>query len=176
MKNKIFIIVGSIFILSGLLMLVLPFTIELDNKEEKIIASSDEYMRLSIPKIKLDKPIYKIDDKMNDVDKGIELLTTDTPDQDNSKIVLASHSGNSKISYFKKLNKIKKGNLITLKYEGKTYTYKYEKKYSIKKNGKAKIITKKNKRSLALITCDKKNKKKQWVYIAYQISVDEDAI
>lgn len=167
MKNKL-IILGSIFIISGLLMLIIPFSI--DSHDNKTVASaSDVYMTLSIPKIKLKTSIYRIDDDMNDVDKGVELLTTDTPDQDNSKIVLASHSGSSKISYFKKINKLKKGNLISLKYEDVNYNYKYEKRYSIKKNGTAKIVTKKNKKSLVLITCDKKNKKKQWVYIAYQI-------
>ena len=176
MKKTTIKILGAFLIVIGILLITLILIPISKNKQHEYdsVAIADSYMLISIPKIKLKANIYDINDSMNDVDKGIELLTSDTPDMDNSKVVLASHSGNSKISYFKKLNKIKKGTNIYIKYDGVVYKYKLAKKYSIKKNGTAKIVTKKNKRSLALITCDKKNKKKQIVFIAYQESVVEE--
>ena len=69
----------------------------------------DDYIAvIQIPKINLEKGIYNIDNSLNNVDKNIAVLReTIWPDQKNSHIILASHSGNSDISYFKKLNKLK---------------------------------------------------------------------
>ncbi len=72
-------------------------TIKTDNKEEY-------YGVLEIPKINLKKGFYNINSKLNDVNSNIELLKESVmPDNKNSTIYLAAHSGNSYLGYFKKL-------------------------------------------------------------------------
>ena len=64
-----------------------------DKQDEAILAI------LEIPKIKLKKPLYKVGSKLNNVNKNIEVLHESTmPNHENGSLILASHSGNSKIS------------------------------------------------------------------------------
>lgn len=125
----------------------------------------EEYlMVLEINKINLKKGLYNINSNKNKVSKNIEILTnSNMPDEDNSTIILASHSGNSKISYFKNLYKLENKDTITLYYNGMKYNYIINKKYEINKTGHLEINKKKNTKTLILITCNANDKTKQLV-------------
>ena len=86
------------------------------------------------------------------------------PNIDKGNLILASHSGNSKISYFKNLNKLKINDDVIIYYQGNDYIYKVKNIYEIEKTGKAIILKNNEKKTLTLITC-KHNTNKQIVII-----------
>jgi LPXTG-site transpeptidase (sortase) family protein len=86
------------------------------------------------------------------------------PDIENGNLILAGHSGNARVSYFKNLNKLKLDDTAIIIYNNKEYNYKVVDIYEIDKTGDAEIIRDENKNTLTLITC-KHNTKKQIVII-----------
>ncbi len=81
------------------------------------------------------------------------------PDKEKSNLILASHSGTARISYFKNLDKLIVGDEVIINYRNNIYTYKVARVYDVNKNGKANLIYNKNKNNLILITCRYKTNK-----------------
>jgi len=115
---------------------------------------------LKIPKIKLERGLVSPNSYLNNVDYNIEILdSSDMPDVINGNLILAAHSGNSRISYFKNLDKLKEGDKVVIDYKGKSYNYVIVNIYEILRTGKAEIVRNVNINTLTLITCkDKTNK------------------
>lgn len=121
---------------------------------------------LEIPKINLKKGLVDKNSPSNNVDKNIYILKETTlPDERiNSHIILASHSGNSYISYFKNLKKLDMKDKVYFYYKNVKYTYEISNKYEIDKTGTTELkIT--NKSDITLITCIS-GTNKQVVYVA----------
>lgn len=125
-------------------------------------------MVIEIPKIKLKKGLCKINESCNKVSKNIQVIKeSDMPNIENGNLILASHNGNSSVSFFNKLNKLKVNDTIYIYYKNIKYEYKLSNSYEIKKNGNAIIHRDGTKTTLILITCKKNSKDKQIVYVAY---------
>lgn len=121
---------------------------------------------LEIPKINLKKGLVDKNSSSNNVDKNIYTLkeTTLPDEQLNSHIILAAHSGNSYISYFRNLKKLDMKDKINFYYKGIKYIYEVTDKYEIEKTGTTELkIT--NKSDITLITCIS-GTNKQVVYVA----------
>lgn len=121
---------------------------------------------LEIPKINLKKGLVDKNSSSNNVDKNIYTLkeTTLPDEQLNSHIILAAHSGNSYISYFRNLKKLDMKDRINFYYKGIKYIYEVTDKYEIEKTGATELkIT--NKSDITLITCIS-GTNKQVVYVA----------
>ena len=125
-------------------------------EEEKHVPKEkiDYIAVLEIPKIKLKRGIVEKNSSYNNVNRNIYTLKeTIMPDEeDNSHIMLASHSGNSYISYFKNLNKLNLNDEVYFFYKNNKYVYKVIKKYEVEKTGTVKL-SKKNSSDITLITC-----------------------
>lgn len=179
--GKYFILLGSIIILIYILFCLISDASE-KNKIDKIINNPDiepvelnkpvvtqkikeKYAAvLEIPKIGLKKGIYCYKSPLNNVDENITILKPfSTPSKDNSIFVLASHSGNSKVSYFKNLNKLLKGDLVIVYYNNTKYYYKIIDFYLEKKNGYISIPRLKEGKYIVLTTC--KDSINQLIYI-----------
>ena len=120
---------------------------------------------IKIPKIGLEKGLASKDSYYNNVNRNIQILSeSDMPDVDKGNVILAGHSGNSSVSYFKKLNKLKNNDEAIISYKGKDYVYRLVNSYEIEKNGYAHILRNAEKTTLTLITC-KHNTNKQYVFI-----------
>lgn len=120
---------------------------------------------LKIPKIDLERGLVDPNNYLNNVDYNIEILDDSSmPDEKNGNLILASHSGNSRESYFRNLDKLELDDNVSIDYKGKTYNYTVVSIYEIEKTGTAKIVRNKNKSTLTLITC-KRNTNKQIVVI-----------
>ncbi len=118
---------------------------------------------LSIEKIHINKPIYKINSNNNTVEKNVELLKGSIlPDKNNSIIFLAAHSGNSNVSYFNDLNKLNKGDEINFYYKSKKYTYVVNNKFLEDKDGDIEI-NKSSNNQLVLTTCSTTDSSKQLI-------------
>ncbi len=122
---------------------------------------------LEIPKINLKQGFFEYNSPLNTVDKNIEVIeTSKMPDIKNSNLILASHSGNSEIAYFKHLDQLVIGDKIYLYYDNKKYKYVIDDIYDRNKTGYIEIIRDKNKNTITLITCKKKTNM-QTVFIGY---------
>ena len=133
-------------------------TVETDNKTSKYSQV------LEIPKIKLKKGFYNLNSEYNKVKYGIEVIK-----ENENLLILASHSGNSKISYFKNLDKLENGDEVIVSSKGNKEYYKIVYNYEILKNGTFKILKDGIEKKIILITCKKSDKTKQIVYVGESI-------
>lgn len=125
---------------------------------------------LKIPKLNLERGFYDKTSSLNNVDYNILFHSnSDYPDKLNGNVILASHSGTSSISYFKKLYKLELGDEAQINYKNTTYTYKVVNIYKEEKDGTIAIYRNKEKSTLTLITCTKNDNTKQTVYILERI-------
>ena len=126
---------------------------------------------LEIPKIKIKNFLYDFDSEENNVDKNVYLVKGSTmPNETYSAFILAGHSGDSKVAYFRNLDKLNYGDIAVIFYQQIKYSYQLTQVYQEKKDGSILIQREKKKSHLLLITCDKKNKHMQNVYVFELIS------
>ena len=192
-RNNIIIIIGILLVIVGITVYVVSFMKQLNADNEvkinideylentavsELVTSSDDeievrdeketLMILEIPKISIKRNIYYQDSKYNSVEYNIQILKdSDMPDIKNGNVIFASHNGNSKVSFFKKLYKLSLNDEIILYYDGYKYIYKLSKIYDINKDGTAEIYINNNVNCITLITCKKNIKDKQEIYIGY---------
>ena len=123
---------------------------------------------LTIEKINLQQGFYDKGNPENDVDKNITFLEpTNYPDEKNGNVILVAHSGSSSIAYFKHLYQVEIGDTATIRYKGKTYTYRVKDIYTETKDGDVTIYRNTKKNTLTMITCTKDDDTKQTIYISY---------
>lgn len=148
--------------------------VETKPKEEYV----DPYLKyyigsLEIPKINLNKGFTDINSKYNTVNKNLEVVETSTyPDVDKGNFIIAAHSGNSYLAYFRNLYKLDLGDRAYVNYNGKRYTYQIVNIYNQAKTGKIAIYRDSNKTCLTLVTCTKNSKTEQTIYILELINVE----
>ena len=131
-------------------------------KEHKKI----EYIAvLKIPKINLERGLVDPSSYLNSIDYNVQILKNSAmPDQKYGNVMLAAHSGNARVSYFRNLDKLSINDEVSIDYKGHTYTYKVVNIYDIDKTGKAQIFRNKNTNTLTLVTC-RHNTEKQIIII-----------
>ena len=118
---------------------------------------------LIIDKIKLKESLYNINSPKNNVNEHVTILKESImPDQNNSIIFIAAHSGIGKIAFFEELDKLQKNDIIILIYKDKTLKYKVKNIYEQQKNGYI-DINKEKLNQLILTTCSPKKKDKQLI-------------
>ncbi len=138
----------------------LPF--QISNIPRITTSNESEEAILEIEKIYLRQPYYSKDSSLNTVDKGIEQLSNCKPNE-SCTIVLAAHSGTSKISYFKNLDQLSKNDQATIIYKEKKYSYRLAEILYQEKTGF--ITIPKNTYDLVLTTCNKENDTIQNIYL-----------
>ena len=125
--------------------------------------TKEEIGNITINKINLQKPLYSLTSNKNNVDQNVTILKGSTfPDQEESILFIAAHSGNSEISYFEKLDQLQKEDIVKITYRNKEYFYKISNIWEEKKNGYI-HVKKESKKQLILTTCSRTNKEKQLV-------------
>ena len=133
--------------------------------------NSSYFFDLSIPKINLDYKVKYFSDKNNDVDKGVYLVKDYDFNTLRGSLILASHSGNSSISYFKYLDKVSTNDIVKITYKGSIYYYKINEIYKINKTGRFNYNN--DDKLIYLITCDKKSNTKQLVFKGELIKINK---
>ena len=166
-KNRL-LLIGSLFLLSGFILLSIELyqNIKLKETEKKAVdkfyteeeLTTDEELNyigiIKIPKINLERGLVSPYSYQNNVDKNIAFVEPYTlPDKQYGNVILASHSGNSYVSFFRKLDKLSINDEVSIDYKGHTYTYKVVNIYDVEKTGKAVINRNRYKNTLTLITC-----------------------
>lgn len=138
---------------------------------KKDISNVYDYIAiLEIPDIKLKRGLVSSTSKYNSVKYNIEIISKSSmPDIINSNLILASHSGNSEVSFFSDLEKLKKDAFIYLYYNGYKYIYKLDYSYETEKTGEINITRNRLVNTITLITCKDNSNDIQVVYIAYLV-------
>lgn len=146
--------------------------IEPDNKNNNNQNVENYIAYIMIPKIELNRGIYNTTSTLNNVNKNIYVHPASTfPNNvSGNNLILASHSGSSSISYFKKLYKLELEDDVYLEYNGKTYHYKIKNIYTVLKDGTVALRVKQNVSTISLITCTKGDSKTQTIYICELIN------
>lgn len=176
-KNKfvLLIFLGIVLITCGFSILLLNKTTEIREKIKKnksvekylinqktdvniepdnSVSQYDYIGVIEIPSINLKRGFLDKDSIYNDVSYNIEvLIDSDMPDIENGNFILAAHSGNTMVSYFKNIHNLSLNDNIYIYYNGHKYIYKVMNKYQIEKTGYANIVRNNNKNTLTLITC-----------------------
>lgn len=129
------------------------------------LEKKDYIASIIIPKINLNKELYPIGHKDNNVNKNIEILKESTmPNIENSNLILASHSGSSNVAFFNDLKKLKQNDEIYILYNDVKYSYFVYKIFEVVKDGQVVITRNTTDSYLTLITC-KVGTNKQFVII-----------
>ena len=121
---------------------------------------------LEVPDVNIKRGFLALDSKYNSVKYNVMLIEgSKMPDVKNGNLILAAHRGNSSISFFDKLYKLKMGAEASVTYNNKKYTYKLKYEYTVPKVGKITVSRNGDINTLTLITCTRDDKKTQTVFI-----------
>jgi len=149
---------------------IIEETAEEQPKKEEVVVNYTAV--LEIPKINLKRGLFDKNSSSNNVNRNIYILkeTTLPDEQINSHIILAAHSGNSYISFFRNLKKLDMKDKIYFYYKGVKYIYEVSNKYEIEKTGTTEL-KQTNISDITLITCIS-GTNKQVVYVATLIGYE----
>ena len=122
---------------------------------------------LEIPKIDLKKGIYDINSRYNTVSRNVMILSpSDYPDVDKGNFILAAHSGNGYLSFFRNLYKLSEGDYAYVYYNNVKYSYEITSIYYQPKTGTIAVHKPTGTTTLMMITCTKNDESSQTVYVA----------
>lgn len=147
---------------------------------EEEIKYTDPYLayyvgNIEIPKINLTRGFTKIDSPYNTVNKNIQVVKGSSyPNVDKGNFILAAHSGNSYLAYFRNLYKLTNGDIVYINYDNVKYTYQIVNIYEQEKTGRIVIYRNEDKTTLTLVTCTKNSKTKQTIYILELINKESN--
>ena len=111
MVKKLYLVVLIIAIM------ISTFSILKITKDEKIIKKNN-FGELIINKINLDEELFSINSSENTIEKHVTILKESIyPDDDNSIMIIAAHSGIGRIAYFNELDKLEINDEIVLIYK-----------------------------------------------------------
>ena len=136
--------------------------------------SDNQYIGyLEIPKINFNKGFYKKESSLNDVDKNLLLVKeADYPNVSHGNLIIAGHSGNAWNSFFNDLYKLSVGDEAKVKFNNKTYTYKFVNIYKAAKTGTISIYRNSKRTTITLVTCTNNDSTTQTIYIGELESVE----
>ncbi len=142
---------------------------EVKQEEQKQVVQKLDYKAiLEIPKINLKNGLVETTKNFDSINYAISIDKNSNYPNENGNFILYAHSGNSRIAFFKNLNKVDINDNVIVYYEGIKYTYQITNKYEIEKNGKLKVFKYEGKKLITLLTCIS-NTNKQVVLIGEQI-------
>lgn len=142
-----------------------PKIVEEIKKEKSTKLNSDiQYTAiLEIPKINLKRGVIDSTKNFKSINYAISVDNSSQYPNKKGNFILYSHSGNSSIAFFNKLNQVEEKDDIYVYFNGIKYHYKVVKKYDIEKTGKAKVINSIENKYITLITCNQNRKDYQIV-------------
>lgn len=145
---------------------------KIEVSKEKSTTKDNYKAILKIPKLNLERGFYDSSNTLNNVDYNVTLLEPKTfTNVKDSLLVLAAHSGTSRISYFHNLNLLDSQDKVYIDFANVEYTYEVDKKYEIDKDGTLEIYEQ-DKGILYLTTCSEENKTKQLVIVCKLVRED----
>lgn len=157
--------------------------VEVEEQEEIIVEEVKEEKQdstfwvdykaiLEIPKINLKKGMVESTKNFSSINYAISIDKSSNYPNEEGNFILYAHSGNSKIAYFRNLNKLNVNDEVFVYYEGVKYSYQIINKYEIEKTGKMEVIRDSKRKLITMVTCIS-NTNKQVVLIGEQINSEQ---
>ena len=134
---------------------------EIDAKNTK----SNYIAVLEIPKIGLKKGLVMATKNFKSINYAISIDQNSIMPDMIGNFILYAHSGNSKIAYFDKLDRLKINDEVNVFYNNLWYTYNIINIYEVNKIGSIPIYNDSESKYITLTTCSQKNKGKQIIII-----------
>lgn len=143
-----------LIILIAIFSITIPLSIlKISNNENISTINNNIFGMLIINKINLKEELYPIESSENTIEKHVSILKESIyPDNDNSIMIIAAHSGTGKIAYFQELDKLEINDEIILIYKNNKYIYKIKDIWEEKKTGYINFNREKT-NQLILTTC-----------------------
>ena len=127
---------------------------------------------LEIPSILLRKGLVDKNSPYNNINQNIQILKeSNMPNNENSVLILAAHSGYGSVSFFKKLDNVNISDTVNIFYNNEKYIYEVVSIYEKNKDGKINIKNEGNSSILVLTTCSTRSRDKQLVVVARLINL-----
>ena len=145
---------------------------EVKNEKQDSTFWVDYKAILEIPKINLKKGMVESTKNFSSINYAISIDKSSNYPNEKGNFILYAHSGNSKIAYFRNLNKLNVNDAVFVYYEGVKYSYQIINKYEIEKTGKMEVIRDSNRKLITMVTCIS-NTNKQVVLIGEQINSEQ---
>lgn len=133
--------------------------------------------RIKIPKINLNKGFLKYGQSGNNVNQNVSVMGGSTyPDQENSNLILASHSGSGWNAFFNYVDRLSKKDIAYITYGGKQYKYEMFKRYKDdKRDSRINIYNYGDGKYLTLVTCKKPDYRTYYLVTVFRL-IDETEI
>ena len=108
---------------------------------------------IQIPKIDLEKSLYDRNSKKNNIEENATILKESKyPEEENSILFIAAHSGTGEIAFFQRLDELQEQDEVHILLFDKVYTYQVKSIYEQQKDGYIRGY-REEKRQLVLTTC-----------------------
>lgn len=124
-----------------------------NNKKNQQFFVKDYIAILEIPKINLKKGLIMATKDFKSINYAVSIDRNSKFPNESGNFILYAHAGNSKISYFKDINKLVIGDIVNVYYLNDNYRYIVSNKYEIKKTGYLSLNEDCSNNCLILITC-----------------------
>ena len=103
------------------------------------------------------------------IDRNVSIYpTSDMPNIKNGNFILFAHNGNSRVSYFKNIYKLKNNDEIYIYYNNIKYTYRIIKNYEVAMTDRT-PLNKMDQSIITLITCKSGNDKYRTIVVGEMI-------
>ena len=140
--------------------IIVPDIITETMTTQVVVDSKDNYIGyLEVPDVNIKRGFVSINSKYNSVKYNVMVIEGSTmPDVENGNLILAAHRGNSSVSFFDKLYKVKIGSYAYVTYNNNVYKYELKNTYDEPKDGMLTIRRNADASCLTLITCNRDRK------------------
>ncbi len=140
-------------------------------KEEHQVQDTTSYVAvIEIPSISLYTGIVMSNSSYTTMDRNVSIYpTSDMPNIENGNFILFAHNGNSRISYFRNIHRLKNNDEIYIYYNNVKYTYKIIKKYEVAMTDNTPLNKIKDKSIITLITCKSGNNKYRTILVGEMV-------
>ena len=137
------------------------------------VEAKDNYIGyLSVPDVNIKRGFVSLGSKYNSVKYNVMVIEGSTmPDVEKGNLILAAHRGNSSVSFFDKLYKVKISSYAYVTYNDRVYKYELVNTYDEPKDGILTIRRNADVSCLTLITCNRHDKKTQKIFNYELVSV-----
>lgn len=136
-------------------------------KEEQQVQDMTSYLAvIEIPNISLYTGVVMSNSSYTTMNRNVSIYpSSDMPNIENGNFILFAHNGNSRVSYFRNIHKLKYNDEIYIYYNNVKYTYKIIKNYEVAMTDNTPLNKIKDKSIITLITCKSGNNKYRTILV-----------
>lgn len=144
--------------------------VEEPNEEQQVQDTTSYLAVIEIPNISLYTGIVMSNSSYSTMNRNVSVYpTSDMPNIENGNFILFAHNGNSRVSYFRNIHRLKNNNEIYIYYNNKKYTYKIIKNYEVAMTDSTPLNKMKDKSIITLITCKSGNNKYRTIIVGEMV-------